>query len=177
MVPDYNISNLNILVVEGHDQIRQMIVDVLHELGVRDVRDASSVEDAFDLFQKFAADMVLLDWSPGLNGLEFLARVRSHVDSRDTFAPVVMLTAFSELPQVCEARDAGMNELLVKPMTATAIYHRIRTLIEQPKLYVRTDGYFGPDRRRRHRGPYSSRDRRDGLHPMPSPRRSAFRPA
>ena len=161
-MPDYNLSRLNVLVVERHAHMRHLIRNILHEFGIENVRDAGYEDTAFEIFQDFPADLVLTDWSPGLNGMAFLDRIRKHAESRDMFAPVVMITAFTELHQVCKARDAGINEFLAKPFSAHMIYARIKSLIEQPRLYVRADSYFGPDRRRRALN-YRGRERRDTL--------------
>ena len=166
-MPDYNLSRLNVLIVEKHAHMRTLIRNILHEFGIDNVRDAGDEKTAFDIFQEFPADLVLTDWSPGLDGMSFLDTIRQHAESRDMFAPVVMITAFTELHQVCKARDAGINEFLAKPLSAHLIYSRIKSLIEHPRLYVRADDYFGPDRRRRALN-FRGRDRR-GTQPTELP--------
>lgn len=166
-MPEYNLSRLNVLVVEHHAHMRHLIRNILMELGISNVRDAGDAETAFEIFQEFPADLVLTDWSPSLNGMAFLEKIRQHAESRDMFAPVVMITAFTEMSQVCKARDAGINEFLAKPFSAHLIYSRIKSLIENPRLYVRADSYFGPDRRRRALN-YRGRERRDSA-PMELP--------
>jgi hypothetical protein len=51
--------------------------------------------------------------------------------------------------RVAEARDAGVNEFLAKPVTARGVIHRINLIVEHPRPYIRCETYFGPDRRRR----------------------------
>jgi DNA-binding response OmpR family regulator len=64
-----------------------------------------------------------------------------------------MLSGHTELQRICEARDAGVNEFLAKPISARALYSRMMSLIANPRPFVRTATYFGPDRRRRDVGP------------------------
>jgi FixJ family two-component response regulator len=64
-------------------------------------------------------------------------------------APVIMVTGHSTLARVHEARDAGVNEFLAKPLTARGVIERLHQAIEHPRPYVRSADYFGPDRRRR----------------------------
>ena len=59
-----------------------------------------------------------------------------------------MLTGFSERARILAARDSGINEYLLKPVSAKMLYSRIRAVIEQPRRLVKTKTYFGPDRRR-----------------------------
>ena len=47
-----------------------------------------------------------------------------------------------------EARDAGVTEFCVKPITAIEIYRKMVEVIDHPRPFVRTKTYFGPDRRR-----------------------------
>jgi DNA-binding response OmpR family regulator len=58
---------------------------------------------------------------------------------------------------VLQARDAGVNEFIAKPVSVKTLMQRLVAVIESPRPYVRTEAYFGPCRRRRgaeeHRGP------------------------
>jgi hypothetical protein len=60
------------------------------------------------------------------------------------------------------ARDAGVTEFLVKPITAHSLFSRIAEIIERPRAFVRCEGYFGPDRRRKnienYAGPWRRHD-------------------
>lgn len=159
-MPNYNLSRIRVLVVEKHASMRKIIRDVLLELGVKNVMLAETPAAAFEMFREQPADLVLTDWAPGFDGLKFLELVRRSDDSPNAYAPVVMVTAYTELRHVCQARDAGMNEFLAKPFSAKLIYYRIKAIIENPRLYVRNSDYFGPDRRRR-RATFEGYDRRD----------------
>jgi two-component system, chemotaxis family, chemotaxis protein CheY len=61
---------------------------------------------------------------------------------------VIIVSGHAERRRVLEARDAGANEFLVKPISAKALYQRIVSVVLQPRPYVKTKVYFGPDRRR-----------------------------
>jgi DNA-binding NtrC family response regulator len=67
--------------------------------------------------------------------------------------PVIMITGHSTQRRVSEARDAGVNEFLAKPLTARGVLDRVALVIDHPRSYVRTDTYFGPDRRRHAHNP------------------------
>jgi DNA-binding response OmpR family regulator len=71
-----------------------------------------------------------------------------------------MITGHSERARITEARDAGINEILIKPISATQLYQRIKSVIDMPRQFVESDGYFGPDRRRRRYPSYTGPDRR-----------------
>ena len=97
-----------------------------------------------------------------LDGLDFVRLVRTGNDSPNKFVPIVMLTGHTETHRVMEARDCGVNEFLAKPNSARGLYARIRQIIDNPRPFIQTSRYFGPDRRRRQITNYQGPDRRAG---------------
>lgn len=156
---EYDISRLKVLVLEKHTHMRRIMCDILRQLGVMYVQEAADPTEAFNTFRESPADIVLSDWSPGLDGITFLNMLRRHRESRNVYVPVVMVTAYSDMHHICTARDAGMTEFLAKPVSARLLYSRIKSIIENPRTFVRNMSYFGPDRRRR-RLDFGGQDRR-----------------
>ena len=54
------------------------------------------------------------------------------------------------------------TEFLAKPVSAKVLHRRISAIIEAPRNFIRTDAYFGPDRRRRHNPNFDGPKRRKG---------------
>jgi two-component system chemotaxis response regulator CheY len=73
-----------------------------------------------------------------------------------------MLTGHSEKKRVVGARDAGITEFLAKPISATTLYERILNLAANPRPFIKTKTYFGPDRRRGVNSSYVGPERRKG---------------
>ncbi len=161
MTVDYDISGCSILVAEPHQHMRSLLCDVLRQFGVRRVSTAPNGETAFKIFCEGGADLILTDWSPALNALDLVTKVRRDPSSKDFYVPIVVVTAYCDLPHVYAARNAGVHDFLAKPLMAQHLYSRIRSLIENPRLFIRIGDYFGPDRRRR-RMAWSSQERRNG---------------
>jgi DNA-binding NtrC family response regulator len=63
--------------------------------------------------------------------------------------PIVLVTGYSALIRVAQARDAGVTEFMVKPFSANDMAKRIAYVINKPRDFVDAKDYFGPDRRRR----------------------------
>ena len=61
-----------------------------------------------------------------------------------------------------EARDAGVTEFLVKPLSAQALHQRILSVVAHPRPFIRTPTFFGPDRRRTKAAEYTGPERRKG---------------
>ena len=95
-----------------------------------------------------------------LDGMDFVRMVRTGNDSPNQYVPIIMLTGHTEMNRVLEARDSGVHEFLAKPISAKSLYARIRAIIENPREFVRTSMYFGPNRRRRQSATYNGSERR-----------------
>jgi DNA-binding response OmpR family regulator len=74
-----------------------------------------------------------------------------------------MITGHSERSRVSAARDAGVNEFLVKPVTAKSLMERLTLIVNKPRNFVKSKNYFGPDRRRRPDPNYGGSERRKDL--------------
>ena len=154
------LEEINFLVVEDNPFMRSIIKSVLRVLGARSINEASDGAAALQAMKESAPDIILVDWEmKPVDGLEFVKLVRLSEDSPDPFVSIIMLSAHSEYNRVLEARDAGVNEFVAKPISAKSLFQRIQQVIESPRPFVRTKSYFGPDRRR-HAIPYSGEERR-----------------
>ena len=84
-----------------------------------------------------------------MDGISIARRIRNDFLSPNKFVPFILMTGFSEKRRVMQARDVGVTEFLVKPFTARDLYKRLYQVIERPRQFVRSDDFFGPDRRRK----------------------------
>ena len=159
---DY-LKNIKILVVDDNPFMRTIVRRVLSQFNAKEVREAKDGVDAMDTLTlgDFKPDIIIVDWMmEPLDGLELTKWIRTGEDTPDPFLPIIMMSAHSERGRVTEARDVGVNEFLVKPLSAKSIMRRIQTIIEHPRAYVRTDNYFGPDRRRNDK-PFLGQEQRE----------------
>jgi CheY-like chemotaxis protein len=153
---------LKILLVDDNHHMRVLLTEILRAIGVKQIYEANDGAEALTLMRNHAIDIVMTDLSmQPMDGIDFTRLLRNSPDSPNQMCPVIMITGHSTQRRVTEARDAGVNEFLAKPLTARGVLDRIGTVIDYPRPYVRTDDYFGPDRRRRadprHTGPWRRR--------------------
>jgi PleD family two-component response regulator len=164
----YDLSGLNILLVDDNGHMRLVVKSILNSLGVRNIRDAGEAVAAFKEMATFEADIIIVSWlMETISGPEFVKLVRTAKDSPNPYVPIVMLSAFTETYRVNEARDAGINEFLAKPLSPKSLYQRIVSIIEKPRPFVRTKDFLGPCRRRRDLGPPKGRPDRRQADPTP----------
>ncbi|WP_372785230.1 response regulator [Phenylobacterium sp.] len=154
---------LKILLVDDNHHMRLLLGEILKAVGVKHIYEASDGAQGLTMLRQQRVDIIMTDLSmQPLDGIDFVRLLRNSPDSPDQMCPVIMITGHSTLQRVQEARNAGVNEFLAKPLTARGVVERIGQIIDHPRQYVRTPNYFGPDRRRRadpaFRGPW----RREG---------------
>lgn len=159
-------SALKILLVEDNQHMRSIVMAILKGTGLRSIREARDGAEALEMLRQYEADIAIVDFNmQPIDGVEFTRMLRNSSDSPNPYLPVVMITGHSEKSRVMEARDAGVNEFVVKPLTARALLGRIDNIIMRPRPFIRCSSYFGPDRRRKtdatYKGPY--RRNTDGM--------------
>jgi two-component system, chemotaxis family, chemotaxis protein CheY len=167
-----SLQSLQILLVDDNQHMRAITSAVLQSAGARKVREASDGAAALEILREHAIDLAIVDFNMfPLDGVEFTRLVRNSPDTANPYLPIIMMTGHSEKARVYEARDAGVTEFVVKPITAKAILDRIQAVIFRPRAFVKTEGYFGPDRRRTASASYKG-PRRRSSDPAPDPARS-----
>lgn len=144
------LENVKFLVVDDNAFMRKIVRRVLNALDAMQVRDAGDGAEALKVMRTFEPDIIICDWEMRpLDGLEFVRMLRLSSDSANPYIPVIMLSGHSEMNRVTAARDAGVNEFVVKPISVRTLFSRIQSIIEKPRGFIRTKTFFGPDRRRR----------------------------
>jgi CheY-like chemotaxis protein len=139
------LESLRVLLVDDNPHMRAIVAMILKGLGMRDVRQARDGADGLEILRSWPADMAIVDFRMDpLDGAEFTRLVRNSPDSKNPYLPIIMMTGFADKPRVFEARDAGVSEFIVKPVTARSIIERLEAVILRPRPFVRTDDYFGP---------------------------------
>ena len=158
----YDLRHLNVLIVDDNRHMRTLIRTVLNSLGVWQIQEASDGADALKELEIFQADLLICDlMMVPFDGIELTEMIRNAKDSPNRFIPIIMLTGHTEMYRVAEARDAGVDEFLAKPISARTLYARLIEVIERRRPFVKSRTYFGPDRRRQNDPNYRGPKRRE----------------
>ena len=143
------LKSLNILLADASPHVRHLLKAILASLGAQKIVEVADGAEAFKEMRHFRPDLVFCDMvmSP-LDGIDFTHLVRNGTDSPAPFVPIIMVSAYTERNKVFAARDAGVNEFVAKPVSATIISRHLHATLTAPRSFVLTRGFFGPDRRR-----------------------------
>jgi two-component system chemotaxis response regulator CheY len=158
-----NFNRLRFLVIDDNAYMRRIMRTLLHSYGSREVYEAEDGAGGLEAFTHYVPDIVITDWvMPIFDGLELTQMIRQQGVNANPYVPIIMLTGHSEKTRVVGARDAGITEFLAKPISATALYERILNLVANPRPFIKTKTYLGPDRRRTVNPSYAGPERRRG---------------
>lgn len=156
-----DLSALRFLIVDDSAEMRGLLTHMLNSLGARQFLEANDASEALEILKVNQVDVIFTDWkmSP-VDGIVFTRLVRTAPDSQFQMIPIIMISGYTEMHHVAEARDAGVTEFLAKPVSAKALYRRIEEVILRPRQFVRAESFTGPDRHRRSSENYRGSRRR-----------------
>jgi CheY-like chemotaxis protein len=144
------LHHLTALIVDDNVHMTRLLRALLVAYGLRDVHEASDGQSGIKVLNAVKPDFVLCDYDMRpMNGIGFVKMVRRSCAPPLAWIPIIMITAHTELRRIETARDAGITEALLKPVTPRNLYDRIVQIIERPRRFVKTPEFAGPDRRRR----------------------------
>lgn len=149
LAKEYDFSNISVLVAEHHTYMRQTLRSILRTFNIGEVYEADTPGAAWEIHTNSQPDVIFTDWAPGFDGMSLLKQIRRNPESPNPFVPVIVVTSLTEQDHVLTARDLGMTEFIAKPFSPKLIFLRLAAVAETPRSFIRTQGFFGPDRRRR----------------------------
>lgn len=155
-----HIRILNTLVIVDNLPMLGIFRSVLGDLGIQNVHHGRNAREVVSLLMAEPIDLVVIDDHAPLDGVKFLTALRRGSDKLPNAVPVVFITAIAERERIVAARDAGANEILIKPFTPVQLKTRLENSLLKPREFVEAAAYVGPDRRRR-RDDGTTADRRE----------------
>jgi CheY-like chemotaxis protein len=167
----YDFSTVSVMLVEDNEYIASVLYNVLLAIGCGRISKFRSGKEAVEFLQLLnlspekvgtsGIDFIITDMiMEPVDGLSLLKWVRMSKDSPDRFLPVIMISGYVDRGYLEKARDLGVTEFLAKPFSVTTVAQKIEAVIERPRPFIRTDNYFGPDRRRSKPGKFAGQERR-----------------
>ena len=155
------LAAVQILIVDDNHHMRDMAAAVLKAAGIKHLHHAADGRTGLKALCSLPIDIAIVDFSMGLiDGLEFTRHVRTSPESTNPYLPIIMMTGYSALHQVHHARDAGVTEFVAKPISPKTLLSRVNAVICNPRCFIKSDRFCGPDRRRSGRGTFKGPERR-----------------
>ncbi len=117
-------TSMRILVVDDYTTMIRIIRNLLRQLGFENVDEATDGTAALAKLRARHYNLVISDWNmEPMTGFDLLKQVRS--DPALTATPFIMVTAESKTANVIAAKQAGVNNYIVKPFNAETLKTKI----------------------------------------------------
>lgn len=122
-------SNLNVLVVEDEDDIREMLLMVLEQADLQ-VTAVTSAEQALASLAENRVDLMVLDWMlPGISGIELARRLKKEASYKDL--SIILLTARGEEEDKIRGLEIGADDYMTKPFSPKELIARIKAVMRR----------------------------------------------
>ncbi len=158
---DPRFAEMTILVVDSSTRIIDMLSKLLRSFGFRDVKIARTEELAFKHTREHRIDIILANYAEEeADDVSLTTMVRRDEASPNKELPVILMTASPNRNMIFKVRDEGANEIIGKPFNSLALFQKLSSVVHNPREYVDSEEFSGPDRRRTHDLEFSGRSRR-----------------
>lgn len=159
-------ADIQALIIDPDGHSKALMRKLLAAFGLKRIMSTDATDEALVMLRRELFHIVFLDERAGpLKPLHFLKMLRRDMQTADVTIPVVLVAAGADAARITAARDAGMNDVIAKPVSVKSLERKLSALSAKTP-FVSTKSFVGPDRRR------SGRDRRQfGERPVESDRR------
>ncbi|HCQ71318.1 MAG: two-component system response regulator [Alphaproteobacteria bacterium] len=122
-------KNMNVLIVDDYNTMLRIIKNLLKQLGFNNVDEATDGSAAYEKVKNKQYGLIISDWNmEPMTGLDLLKQIRASGESfKDT--PFIMVTAESKTENVIAAKQAGVNNYIVKPFNAETLKTKISSVL------------------------------------------------
>ncbi len=148
-------DKIQVLVLHGNAAIGSLIRDIVQTLGIRQVFCVEEVSQAVSIMRELQVHLMILEWqlsmrAPGqsgivqlLKGSEFVQQLRQSRVCPNPLVPVLMLASNVTKREALQARDCGVNGIILKPLEAGQMCSCMREVIERPRSFIEASNYQG----------------------------------
>lgn len=122
-------TEIPILIVDDYKTMLRVIRNLLNQIGFKDIDEATDGSMALEMANNKKYGLIISDWNmEPMNGLDFLKGVRS-AGTAIKSTPFIMITAESKAENIVAAKQAGVNNYIVKPFNAETLKSKIETVL------------------------------------------------
>ncbi|MBR2547789.1 MAG: response regulator [Eubacterium sp.] len=128
---DMKLDPIDVLIVDDDEVMLQTAVDSLESLGASTEQARSGLEALGMIEHRHLAGrdygVIIVDWKmPEIDGIGTIRRIRSEIDTK---TPILLISAYDWSDIEDEAKEAGANGFVSKPLFRSTLYDKINDLI------------------------------------------------
>lgn len=122
--------SMPILIVDDYKTMLRILRNLLKQIGFENVDEAMEGSSALEKLRSRQYGLVISDWNmEPMTGLQLLQSVRADDQLKQT--PFIMVTAESKKENVIAAKQAGVNNYIVKPFNAATLKAKLSSVLGQ----------------------------------------------
>jgi two-component system chemotaxis response regulator CheY len=121
-------KSLHVLIVDDQKAARDVLRDMLHELGINTIIEAKEGAEALNLTAAHGSqiNLVICDWNmPNMTGIELLKQLRGSSATQ----PFLMVTGRNDLESIMDAKNSGVTGYILKPFSLADLDSKITRVL------------------------------------------------
>ena len=148
-----NLRDLAILIADPSPYLRTLVQGMLRGFGAGKMLEVENMDAAVAALRSNRIDVILCDGGlPPDGGFTLTRSIRRDAASEHRSIPILLMTSDTRETTIKQGRDAGANMVVAKPLSPANLYDRLAWVAFNPRQYIDTATYFGPDRRFKNEG-------------------------
>ena len=130
VLDNYDVEDLNVLVVDDSATARRHISRILNNLGIENLVTAENGKDAIEKLSEQKFDLVVTDFNmPEMDGQELVEYIRK--DLGDTYMPILMVTSEEDEARLASVQKSGVSAIFDKPFDPASIKEILYKMLEE----------------------------------------------
>lgn len=127
---NYDITDLNVLVVDDSLTARNHITRVLNNLGIQHISTANNGVEAVQLLRDAEFDLIVTDFNmPEMDGQQLIEYVRNEMGN--TYVPILMVTSEEDEARLGNVQQAGVSAICDKPFEPQSIREILYRVLDE----------------------------------------------
>ena len=119
-------KSMDILIVDDYKTMLRIIRNLLKQLGFNNVDEATDGTEALEKIAAKQYGLIISDWNmEPMTGIELLRKIRASNNN----TPFIMVTAENKTENFLAAREAGVNNYIVKPFNADTLKQKMMAVL------------------------------------------------
>ncbi|GIL40239.1 response regulator [Roseiterribacter gracilis] len=124
-------TDMKVLVVDDYKTMTKIVANLLKTIGFKEVVELNDGASALQALRKDKFGLVISDWNmEPMTGLQLLQECRK--DAQLAKIPFIMITAESKTENVIAAKQAGVDNYIVKPFNAETLKSKVESVLNKP---------------------------------------------
>jgi putative two-component system response regulator len=133
MISQQQCQNATILIVDDQMTNILLLESILQNAGYTNIHSTQDPTEVVSFVKKLNPDLICLDIRmPQMNGFQIMGQLK--IIQKDTYLPILVLTAEEDRETRLRALDSGAKDFLHKPFDKIEVIMRIRNLLETSLL-------------------------------------------